>query len=262
LLDERVGVEPNGHDPTCGKTGKGTMAMTEAEWLESINAQAMLDCLDSKASPKKLRLFACALLREMAESEVMAAIDVAERLADGHATSRDVMIAQVELNPVGMNYCLNKGESFGWQQAAMNDLFRETFGVREAKTIAEGRLRNGPGSKSRPTDDEWSGRTNEWIAYEVRRLTDASHEMSGILRDIFGNPFRPVALDPAWLTWNNATVPTIAHHIHHDRAYHDMPILADALEDSGCTDPDILTHCRGARPHVRGCWVIDLILGK
>jgi hypothetical protein len=72
--------------------------------------------------------------------------------------------------------------------------------------------------------------------------------------------FRP--LDPTWLTWNNAIVPAIARHIYDDRAFHDLPFLADALEDAGCTDPDILGHCRSGGEHVRGCWVVDLILGK
>jgi hypothetical protein len=64
------------------------------------------------------------------------------------------------------------------------------------------------------------------------------------------------------LTWNHATVPAIARHIYDDRAFYDLPILADALEDAGCTNPDILAHCRAGGEHVRGCWVVDLILGK
>lgn len=83
-----------------------------------------------------------------------------------------------------------------------------------------------------------------------------------MLRDIFGNPFRPVAVDPAWLAWNHGTVPAIARHVYDDRAFHDLPILADALEDAGCTNADLLDHCRGPGPHVRGCWAVDLLLGK
>jgi hypothetical protein len=84
-----------------------------------------------------------------------------------------------------------------------------------------------------------------------------------LLRDIFGPlPFRAIALDPAWLTWNHATVHAIAGRIYDERTFHDLPILADALEDAGCTDPDILAHCRQGGEHVRGCWVVDLILGK
>ena len=80
------------------------------------------------------------------------------------------------------------------------------------------------------------------------------------LRDIFGNPFRPVALNPAWLT---SDVLALARGIYDERAFERMPILADALQDAGCDNADILTHCRDAKQvHVRGCWVLDLLLGK
>jgi hypothetical protein len=69
-------------------------------------------------------------------------------------------------------------------------------------------------------------------------------------------------VNSAWLTWNNATVPAIAQRICDERTFHDLPILADALEEAGCTDADILAHCRGGGEHVRGCWVVDSILGK
>ncbi|WP_029631810.1 hypothetical protein [Zavarzinella formosa] len=83
-----------------------------------------------------------------------------------------------------------------------------------------------------------------------------------LLHDIFGNLFRPPALDPAWLTWDAGTIPAIAQGIYEESAFHRLPILADALEDAGCEDADILAHCRGPGPHVRGCWVVDLMLGK
>lgn len=80
-----------------------------------------------------------------------------------------------------------------------------------------------------------------------------------LLRDIFGNPFRPVTLDPRW---QSETVVALASGIYAERAFDRMLILADALEDAGCDNADILAHCRGDGPHVRGCWVVDLILGK
>ena len=83
----------------------------------------------------------------------------------------------------------------------------------------------------------------------------------GFVRDIF-NPFRPVTIDPAWLTWNDGTVVKLAESIYDERAFDRMPILADALEEASCTNADILAHCRGRGPHVRGCWAVDLILGK
>jgi hypothetical protein len=83
-----------------------------------------------------------------------------------------------------------------------------------------------------------------------------------LLRDIFGNPFRHVVLAPQWLTWNDGTVRRIAEEIYDNHRFADMPVLADALEDAGCDNADILAHCRGPGPHVRGCWVVDKILGK
>ena len=80
-----------------------------------------------------------------------------------------------------------------------------------------------------------------------------------LLRDLFNNPFRPVAFDPNWRT---SDVVSIARAMYESRDFSPMPILADALQDAGCEHADILDHCRGTGPHVRGCWVVDLVLGK
>ena len=80
-----------------------------------------------------------------------------------------------------------------------------------------------------------------------------------LFRDIFGNPFRPVAFDPSWRT---STAVALARQMYESRSFDRMPILADALEEAGCDEPSVLTHCRGDGPHVRGCWVVDLVLGK
>jgi hypothetical protein len=87
-------------------------------------------------------------------------------------------------------------------------------------------------------------------------------EAAAVVREVFGNPFRPVTIDPVWLSWNDGPVQKIAQAIYEERAFDRMPILADALEDAGCTEQAILAHCRGDGPHVRGCWVVDLLLGK
>jgi hypothetical protein len=80
-----------------------------------------------------------------------------------------------------------------------------------------------------------------------------------IIRDIFGNPFRPVTFAPTWRTTDAVGV---ARSMYDSRDFAAMPILADALEDAGCDSADVLAHCRGDGPHVRGCWVVDLVLGK
>lgn len=81
----------------------------------------------------------------------------------------------------------------------------------------------------------------------------------GLIRCVFGNPFHPVGFDPAWRT---PSLTAVAQAIYAERRFADMPILADALEEAGCTSADILDHCRNGQEHVRGCWVVDLILGK
>jgi hypothetical protein len=90
-----------------------------------------------------------------------------------------------------------------------------------------------------------------------------------LLRDLFGNPFgRPVIL-PRWLAWNDATVVRLARAAYAERHLPEgtldgglLAVLADALEEGGCVDADVLGHCRSGGEHVRGCWVVDLVLGK
>jgi hypothetical protein len=83
-----------------------------------------------------------------------------------------------------------------------------------------------------------------------------------LVRCVFGNPFRPSTLHPSVLSWNEGTVVRLAQAVYQDRRFEDLPVLADALEEAGCTDPEILAHCRGGGDHGRGCWVVDTILGK
>jgi mannitol/fructose-specific phosphotransferase system IIA component len=85
---------------------------------------------------------------------------------------------------------------------------------------------------------------------------------AALLRDIAGNPFRPLRVDPLWLAWNAGTVVRLAEGIYEEQAFDRLPILADALVEAGCDDEDVLGHCRSAGPHARGCHVLDLLLGK
>jgi hypothetical protein len=85
---------------------------------------------------------------------------------------------------------------------------------------------------------------------------------ASLIREIFGNPLRGAAIQPSWLDWNGGAVVRIAQGIDAERAFDRLPVLADALEEAGCTDPAILSHCRGPGPHVRGCWVLDLLTGR
>src|SRR5207237_97344 len=97
----------------------------------------------------------------------------------------------------------------------------------------------------------------------------AEKEQARLLRDILGNPFRPAVIEPAWLVRLDGAGPKLAQAAYEERLLPAgtldpvrLAILADALEEAGCTDAEILNHCRGPGPHVRGCWLVDLILGK
>jgi hypothetical protein len=96
---------------------------------------------------------------------------------------------------------------------------------------------------------------------EPRRAAERAAHLA-LVRCVFGNPFRPATADSAWQGWNDGTIRKLAQAIYDERRFGDLPILADALEDAGCTDADILSHCRQPGPHARGCWPVDLILGK
>ncbi|MDB5309346.1 MAG: hypothetical protein JWO38_3548 [Gemmataceae bacterium] len=111
-------------------------------------------------------------------------------------------------------------------------------------------------------DTTEAGGWNRWelIAPDFARFAAViGLTLCDVPRDVFADPSRPAAIDPAWLT---TTVVSLACEIYADRAFDRLPILADALQDAGCEDQQLLGHCRGPGPHVRGCWVVDLLLGK
>jgi hypothetical protein len=99
-------------------------------------------------------------------------------------------------------------------------------------------------------------------AREAATITTRQVELAAqsvLLRCIFGNPFRPVTIDPRWLT---STVLDLTTAIENGQPFDRLPILADALQDAGCDNDEIIAHCRSAGAHARGCWVVDLVLGK
>jgi hypothetical protein len=105
------------------------------------------------------------------------------------------------------------------------------------------------------------------MAHDLERLRNAarSAEQSGHPAPALvacGSPSQAVTVDPAWRAWNDGMIPKLALAIDEERRFADLPILADALEEAGCTDEAILSHCRGPGPHGPGCWVVDLVLAK
>jgi hypothetical protein len=221
--------------------------MTEAEWLHCGDPRPMFAFLRGQASERKLRLFACACCRRLwglfLADECRPAVEVAERFADGRATEEQLRQAH-RLAGRAM-------DAYRWRAhaapfaATQHPLCREEGGAGPAgydwlaSTLHTASLRPG-GSE---------------VGGEAQAQAD-------LLRCIIGNPFRPVTPRPAWLAWEGGTVPKLAEAIYEECAFDRLPILADALEEAGCTEPDLLAHLRGPGPHVRGCWALDLLLGK
>jgi hypothetical protein len=221
--------------------------MTEAEWLACDDPEPMRYAVRETASNRKLRLFAilcCSRISYMlTDQRSRNALSQAERLAEGQMTQR---------------------ERRNWYRTLRG--YADDFAPDEAVTGTFHRSPHFAASEAA----EWSaiaiGAAADMASSDVDHIRvghqarDAEKLLqSQFLRDIFGNPFRPVAFDPAWLT---ETVVGIARGIYEDRAFERMPILADALQEAGCENADILAHCREPGVHVRGCWVVDLVLGK
>ena len=238
--------------------------MTEKEWLDSTDPEEMLVGLDELgASDRKVRLFMCACCRRIwdlfKDERCRHAVEIAERYADGLASDAEIREAQEVADAVAEETDETELPHFeklalvGSGNAAAFTL-SDSVGrpmTWEAKTVAEWTVFALAGSSSVDDSDR-----------EAKRLTDFDDEVSGqcgLLRDLFGNPFRPIALNPACLT---PTVIHLAQATYEDRAFDRMPELADAFHEAGCDNDAILSHCRAPGPHVRGCWVVDLILGK
>ena len=198
--------------------------MTEQEWLNCTNPNPMIAFLRGKVSERKLRLFAVACCRlvwhEMTDERSRNAVEVAQRFADGKATRKELADARDAAPPSYRTYLRD-----GFPN---ND---ECAATAAAESAAES------------IDAE----ELVWAAFFGEDMTvdgDGDMVAAFICRDIFGNPFRPVAVNPAWLAWNDATVNRIAEGIYDERAFDRLPILADALEDAGCDNADILAHLR------------------
>jgi ATP-dependent Clp protease ATP-binding subunit ClpA len=98
----------------------------------------------------------------------------------------------------------------------------------------------------------------EGAAY-LRDHTDQLHRRKVVvLREWAAN--HPA--EASWLSWNGGTVVRMARAISDEQSWHDLPVLADALEEAGCTDAEILSHCRSPQGHAGHCWVVDLLLGR
>jgi hypothetical protein len=176
------------------------------------------------------------------------AVEAAESWADGLLSKKQLLSAQVDARAAQDEYTMSPAARFGDAKgealcAASNVALPNKAWV---WTVA----------------NEMRGACRPANGLAQSAIAKAESVQVQLLRDIFGNPFRLADISSSLVSWNDGTVVKLGQAIYADRAFDRLPILADALEDAGCDNADILVHCRGPGPHVRGCWVVDLILGK
>jgi len=274
--------------------------MTEAEWLASGDPTPMLEFLQGRASNRRLRLFSVACCRQiwdLLDTAARNAVEVGEQFADGIASDAERHQAFVDLMAVSGATSLDSTVHYAmnWATPAVvaaaiacsdgSESLTDSLGGRFETGLGEG----GDSVYRALSVGEHLIRAQWFACDQQRRLMRQSysrivrtlhsvmdhllpadsllplanktwHHQVGLIHDIFGPyPLRPVLCDRGWHT---GTIAALAQGIYDDRAFDRLPILADALEDAGCTNADILNHCRQPGEHVRGCWVVDLVLGR
>jgi hypothetical protein len=219
--------------------------MTEAEWLAATDPGPVLNAIRPSGTERKLRLLlvhsARLLWDRLTLPEFREAIEVAEQYIEGRASAAALKNANSRIYDVAMNRNASPERVEWWDRLRENG---DTLFVALGPTFSVQGL-------------ERLERTNSWRSI-ARFIPD---RLPGLFRELFGPlPFRPVAFDPAWRT---ADALLLARGVYDDRAFDRLPILADALQDAGCDADDLLNHLRDATaPHARGCWALDLVLGK
>lgn len=223
--------------------------MFESDWPTCAEPHAMLGCLCcqwKKPSDRKVRLFAVACCRRFShltqEQRVHKALDTAERFADGLAQDDERSAVRRAVRGVAV------------RRPKVPKLER-----RVASLVYYANARSAMDAAS-----EILQMTAEVVALWHNSSSRAGEQtiQCGLLREIFGNPFCQQTVDPSWLNWRTGVIPKLAQTAYDERDFDMLPILGDALQDAGCTSVAMLDHCRIPGAHVRGCWVVDLLLGK
>lgn len=248
--------------------------MTEAEWLACADPQRLLGFLRGEIitlvddqptsvereqmrlhvtrllTRRKSRLLACSCIRMvwrlLTDDQVREAIERVEREPDGAGYDSRMAGADRLASDVALQF-------------RRTGRFAELPALAARHAVRAARLAAAPEGRWADVRDV-AAETAVAAAWAglVPDLREAYRQQCGLIRDIFGNPYRPVSIDPPH---RRPAVVRLAQTIYEKPAFEKMPEVVDALEAAGCTDADILAHCRGPGPHVRGCWVVDLILG-
>jgi hypothetical protein len=205
--------------------------MTEAEWLACEGPESMLEFLEGSVNDRKLRLLAVACCQSyrvyFTDERSTTAVEVASQVAEGSFEENE------------------RQRAFTAAHSAANWTYDSDMAAELAAYTC--------GDRIQLNEVPW--RVMRAFAFDIYQ--NPRQLLCRLLRDIF--PFHPITLSPSWLT---STVVSLANQMYDSRDFSAMPILADALQDCGCDNEEILTHCRGPGPHVKGCWAIDLLTGR
>jgi hypothetical protein len=233
--------------------------MTEQEWLTGADPGMMAFSVRDRLSDRQLRLFGCACVRgvweDLPDDALRLAIEACERFADGLAAVEELRAAR---------------ELADGTYEGLGDIIAD-HGAIAVTALCEPKpwFPMGEGSCGGVAAVAAEACFNEEIPWHVA-WARAKEAHCHLLRDMLGNPFgTSPPLPPGVLAWHDRAVPRMAQAIYNERKMPEgtldtkrLAILADALLDAGCEDEDLIAHCRSEGPHVRGCWAIDLILGR
>ncbi len=229
--------------------------MTEAEWRGCENPTLMLKQMEKVGSDRKMRLFECACVRRVWH---LLNDERLERVLLGMEHFADGLISTQELKPL---------HELAWELEDDDHTSAQSRCIAYELGLASRVEQPGSPYMDGGPIHSFSGRWSAALAAkgacgqeEFERTKKVERKQQTVLvRDIFGNPFRPVAFPPFWRT--NTTL-MLAKQMYELRDFSLLPILGDALMDAGCEAEEIIGHCHSEGPHVRGCWVVDLVLGK
>jgi hypothetical protein len=217
-----------------------------------------------QATERKLRLFACGCARQvwhlLGDARSRNAVEVAEAHADGVGFCEQLRAAEAAAeeaySAVEQAAQCAVAKAHGKLRKDVKTALAAAAAARVAARTCAARtdafFHTGPVGGGTEEVDDLGLASCRW-AFET--LYQGQHNL---VRELFGPTlFRPVFLDPSWRT---ASARTLATGIYDGHDFAAMPVLADALEEAGCTDPTILDHCRQLGEHIRGCWALDRIL--
>jgi hypothetical protein len=233
--------------------------MTEAEWLTSHVSWDMLAVVSHRLSDRKARLFGCACLRLFAPvaPHVCRFLDLVEAAADWDPPAGQGSLAAASravschIHNARSDEALPGGEYYLWQSV---QLLLHDDPARSIRTFLGGTDLAGQSDRF----------ASVWLRPDQgnRPPSLMTRFQADMVRELFANPCDAIFVDPSWGACNDRIVVRLAEAIYGEHGFDRLPILADALEDAGCSDAQLLGHLRGPGPHVRGCFALDLLLGK